>query len=58
MIARLLDEPPHILATGGGAFMNEETRALIKARAVSVWLKVDLETCWPGASAARTLARC
>jgi shikimate kinase len=44
VIARLLDDPPHVLATGGGAFMNEETRALIKARAVSVWLKVDLDT--------------
>ena len=43
MIARLLDEPPHVLATGGGAFMNDETRALIKARSISVWLKADLE---------------
>jgi shikimate kinase len=42
VIARLLDGPPHVLATGGGAFMNEETRALIKARAVSVWLKADI----------------
>ena len=43
VIARLLDEPAHVLATGGGAFMNPETRALIKSRAVSVWLKADLE---------------
>jgi shikimate kinase len=43
VIARLLDQPAHVLATGGGAFMNPETRALIKARAVSVWLKADLE---------------
>ena len=43
VIARLLDEPPHVLATGGGAFMNDETRALIKARSISVWLKADLE---------------
>ncbi|MDO8799183.1 MAG: shikimate kinase [Phenylobacterium sp.] len=43
VIARLLDEPPHVLATGGGAFMNDETRALIKARSLSVWLKADLE---------------
>ena len=43
VIARLLDGPPHVLATGGGAFMNPDTRALIKARAVSVWLKTDLE---------------
>ena len=43
VIARLLDDPPHVLATGGGAFMNPETRALIKARSISVWLKADLE---------------
>jgi shikimate kinase len=42
VIARLLEEPPHVLATGGGAFMSAETRALIKANAVSVWLKTDL----------------
>jgi shikimate kinase len=43
VIARLLEEPPHVLATGGGAFIDDETRALINARAVSVWLKADLE---------------
>jgi len=43
VIARLLDQPPHILATGGGAFVNDETRSLIKAKAVSVWLKADLD---------------
>lgn len=43
VIARLLDEPPHVLATGGGAFMNAETRALMKRKAVTVWLKADLE---------------
>ena len=43
VITRLLEGPPHVLATGGGAFMNPETRALIKASAVSVWLKADLE---------------
>ena len=43
VIARLLDEPPHVLATGGGAFVNPETRALIKSKAVAVWLKADLE---------------
>lgn len=43
VIARLLEGPPHVLATGGGAFMNEETRGLIKARAISVWLKADLD---------------
>ncbi|MDO9224379.1 MAG: shikimate kinase [Caulobacter sp.] len=43
VIARLMDEGAHVLATGGGAFVNDETRALIKARAISVWLKADLE---------------
>ncbi len=43
VIARLLEEAPHVLATGGGAFMDPKTRDLIKARAVSVWLKTDLE---------------
>lgn len=42
VIARLLEGPPLVLATGGGAFMNPETRALIKARSTSVWLKADL----------------
>ena len=40
VIARLLENPPHVLATGGGAFMNDETRALIKERSISVWLTV------------------
>lgn len=43
VIARLLDEPPHVLATGGGAFVNDQTRAVIKARATSVWLRADLQ---------------
>lgn len=43
VIARLLDEPPHVLATGGGAFVDPTTRALINTKAVSVWLKTDLE---------------
>jgi shikimate kinase len=43
VVARLLNEPPHVLATGGGAFMHPETRQLIKEKAVSVWLKADVE---------------
>jgi shikimate kinase len=44
VIARLLTtEPAHVLATGGGAFMDAETRALIGRHAVSVWLKADIE---------------
>lgn len=45
VIGRLLiDEPPHVLATGGGAFTDSETRALIKERAISVWLKADIDS--------------
>jgi len=43
VIARLLAEPPHVLATGGGAFMDAETRARIQETAVSVWLKAPIE---------------
>jgi shikimate kinase len=43
VIARLLDNGKQVLATGGGAFMNEETRKAIKAQALSVWLKADLD---------------
>ena len=43
VIARLLAMPPHVLATGGGAFADDETRARIKADAVSVWINVPLE---------------
>src|SRR5882724_10548044 len=44
VIARLLDNGPGVLATGGGAFMREETRGRIRDKAVSVWLKADAET--------------
>jgi shikimate kinase len=44
VIARILDDPPHILATGGGAFMNPVTRVLMRQRATTVWLRADLET--------------
>jgi shikimate kinase len=45
VIARLLEEErPLVLALGGGAFADPETRALVKDRAVSVWLKADLDT--------------
>jgi len=43
VIARLLSEEPHVLATGGGAFINPETRARIKKHAVSVWLKAPVD---------------
>jgi shikimate kinase len=43
VIRRLLGNGPQVLATGGGAYMNEETRAAIKDYGVSVWLKADLD---------------
>lgn len=42
VISRLLDNGPQVLATGGGAYMNPETRAAIEAHGVSIWLKADL----------------
>ena len=44
VIARLLQTGPAVLATGGGAFMAEETRRAIAERGVSVWLKADAAT--------------
>jgi shikimate kinase len=44
VIARLLQAAPLVLATGGGAFMDEETRAAVAAAGISVWLKADLDT--------------
>jgi shikimate kinase len=44
VMRRLLSEKPMVLATGGGAFMNEETRKLVKEVSTSVWLKADLDT--------------
>ena len=43
MIARLLEGGPQVLATGGGAFMNADTRTLVRAKGVSVWLKADFD---------------
>ncbi len=43
VIARILDAGPQVLATGGGAFMNEQTRAAVAARGISIWLKADLD---------------
>lgn len=42
VIARLIDGTPKVIATGGGAFINEETRALILDQAVTVWLDADI----------------
>ncbi|TPI09370.1 shikimate kinase [Mesorhizobium sp. B4-1-3] len=43
VILRLLDNGPQVLSTGGGAFMNAQTREAISAHGVSVWLKADLD---------------
>jgi shikimate kinase len=43
VIARLLQEGPMVLATGGGAFMNEETRQAIAENGISIWLRADLD---------------
>ncbi len=42
VIARLLGTGPHVLATGGGAFINPETRANIKERGISIWLRAEM----------------
>lgn len=44
VMARLLADKPSILAAGGGAFMDQSTRALILGNAISVWLRADLDT--------------
>jgi shikimate kinase / 3-dehydroquinate synthase len=44
VIARLLEDGPKVLSTGGGAFLNEETRRRVAERGVSVWLKPEFET--------------
>ena len=43
VIARLLAQPVHVLATGGGAFMDPATRELVARRGVSLWLRADLD---------------
>lgn len=46
VIRRLLQEGPMILSTGGGAFIHDLTRSLIKERGLSVWLRADLDVLW------------
>lgn len=46
VIERLLNGPPIVLATGGGAYMDAETRALLKDKATTVWLRADIEIIW------------
>jgi shikimate kinase len=44
VIARLIENQPMVIATGGGAFINDTTRALIKERCLSVWIDADIDT--------------
>jgi shikimate kinase len=44
VIAEEIAKSPHVMATGGGAFMDAATRTLIKQKAISVWLQADLDT--------------
>lgn len=44
VVARLAAEGPQVIATGGGAYLHAETRAMLKQTAITVWLKADLET--------------
>ncbi|MAY61538.1 MAG: shikimate kinase [Rhizobiales bacterium] len=46
VLERLLKGGPRIVSTGGGAFMNADTRAAIKSKGLSVWLKADLDVLW------------
>ncbi|MCH2456804.1 shikimate kinase [Henriciella marina] len=46
VLERLLNEAPHVLATGGGAYLNPETRDLLREKAITIWLNADLETLW------------
>ena len=46
VIKRLLRTGPRVLSTGGGAFMNDATRAIVLANGLSVWLKADLDVLW------------
>lgn len=44
VISRLLQGPPHVLATGGGAVIDAGTRARIRESAISVWIRADVDT--------------
>lgn len=44
VIARLMEQGPAVIATGGGAFVNDETRALILQRGIAVWIDCDIDT--------------
>jgi shikimate kinase len=43
VISRLLEDAPHVLSTGGGAYIDPATRALMREKALTVWLRADLD---------------
>jgi shikimate kinase len=43
VISRLLEGPPHVLSTGGGAYIDAITRALMREKALTIWLRADLD---------------
>ncbi|MEE2969215.1 MAG: shikimate kinase [Pseudomonadota bacterium] len=43
VIARLMNDPVHILATGGGAFLDTKTRELVREKGISIWLRASLD---------------
>jgi shikimate kinase len=43
VISRLLEGPPHVLSTGGGAYIDAATRALMRDKALTVWLRAELD---------------
>ena len=53
VIERLLAGPPIVLATGGGAYLDPETRDLLRRRAVTVWVRANIETLWKRVSRRR-----
>ena len=50
VISRLILQKPQVLSTGGGAFISNDIRELIKMHGFSIWLKADFETLWPRVS--------
>lgn len=46
VLERLLEYAPHVLATGGGAYLDPDTRDLMREKAITVWLSADLDTLW------------
>ncbi|MDF1598196.1 shikimate kinase [Mesorhizobium sp. YIM 152430] len=44
VVTRLVADGPAVIGTGGGAFMNADTRAAIRASGISIWLKADIDT--------------